>query len=128
MKDLLAHLIALESELHHNGILCSAERLQVLLHPRFHEIGRSGNPYTRETVINYLTSCTEASPTHSFYHRIHSLGPQQALLTYLSVSTDSQNTRFYTWRSSIWILDNKQWQLFYHQGTPASTESMNTGA
>lgn len=124
LQDLLAHLTALESELHHNGILCAAERLQTLLHPQFHEVGRSGMPYTRDTVIRYLTNCTEAPQTRSFHHRLQSLGPQQALLTYLSVSTDS-HTPLYTWRSSVWILEGGQWQLLYHQGTPASSESIH---
>ncbi|MDO4641660.1 MAG: DUF4440 domain-containing protein [Neisseria sp.] len=126
MQHLLAQLVELETELHHHSILCPVERLHALLHPQFHEIGQSGNPYSRETVINYLSGCTEAPPTRSFHHALQPLGPRQALLTYLSALTDATGQTAYTWRSSIWINDNENWQLLYHQGTPASVASIET--
>ena len=124
-KDLLSHLIALEAELHHHSILCSPARLEVLLHPQFHEVGQSGSPYSRETVIRYLASCHEAPPTRSANHALQMIGTQQALLTYVSALPHPSGDTAYTWRSSIWVNENDGWQLIYHQGTPASAVSVN---
>lgn len=124
MNPLFQHLVSLESELHHNGILCTPERLQTLLHPKFHEVGQSGNPYSRDTVIRYLTSCTEALPVRASDHTLQALGTQQMLLTYLSALTLSPDETAYTWRASVWVQTDGNWQLLYHQGTPASAESV----
>lgn len=126
MDNLLSHLTQLEAELHHHGILCSPERLSELLHPQFHEVGQSGSPYTRDTVINYLSGCSEAPPTLSSNHKLNILGPEQALLTYLSALPSASGETSYTWRSSVWLCENGQWQLFYHQGTPASAASIES--
>ena len=49
MNKLQRDLQALEAELHHPGVRCSRERLEQSLHPDFHEVGRSGRQYSRET-------------------------------------------------------------------------------
>ena len=46
MDDLLTHLQTLEVELHHPGVRTSRARLEALLHPDFHEVGRSGRQGT----------------------------------------------------------------------------------
>jgi hypothetical protein len=43
-------------ELHHPGVRCSRDQLAQLLHRDFHEVGRSGRAYNRETVINFLAA------------------------------------------------------------------------
>ncbi|MDO4249118.1 MAG: DUF4440 domain-containing protein [Neisseria sp.] len=125
MNDLLNHLILLEAELHHHGILCSPDRLPELLHPHFHEVGQSGSPYARETVAAYLAGCSEAPPARGILHTMHTIGPDQALLTYLSALASPSGETAYTWRSSLWLREKGQWQLFYHQGTPASAASID---
>jgi hypothetical protein len=60
VTSLLDELQALEVELHHPGVHCSRERLEQLLHPQFHEVGRSGRIYDRETIVSYLAA--QASP------------------------------------------------------------------
>lgn len=59
MQDLLLLLQGLEVELHHPGTRCSPSRLDALLHPQFHEIGRSGRAYDRETVLGFLATLSE---------------------------------------------------------------------
>ena len=56
MSHLLQEIQALEVELHHPGVRCSRQRLEELLHPDFHEVGRSGRSYNRETIINFLAA------------------------------------------------------------------------
>jgi hypothetical protein len=121
LTSLLSELQALEVELHHPGVRCSRSRLEQLLHPDFHEVGRSGRPYDRETVIEYLAS-VEAHPlVASDAFALVELGPEVALLTYRSAHVEQGNTLGnHTFRSSVWLRSSAGWQLRYHQGTPAA--------
>lgn len=115
---LLPLLSALEAELHHPGVRCSPERLAELLHPDFHEVGRSGRRYDRDTVIRVLTTATPPDVVPSD-HAVHHLAPDCALLTYRSVARgDGSRPDLHSLRSSIWRRNGDRWQLFYHQGTP----------
>lgn len=121
MTTLLHTLQTLETALHHPGVRCSRERLEQLLHPDFHEVGRSGAAYSRETVIRYLSG-VEAPPTvQSDAFAVAELGPATALLTYRSAAADpGTGAVLCTWRSSVWLHTPAGWQLRYHQGTPAA--------
>lgn len=121
LRELLARL---EAELHHPGVPCTRERLETLLHPDFHEVGRSGNRYDRATVVEVLLRTTEPPAVRADQHRVQRLGPGWALLTYhaATVQPDGRTTR-HTWRSSLWQETARGWQLVYHQGTPAPDEA-----
>lgn len=119
--ELLQQLAALEAELHHPGVRCSRERLLQLLHPGFHEVGRSGLAYDLPTVVAFLLKESAASGVvEAWDYRVFELGPDAALLTYQSrhVAGDGAITHAAR-RSSVWRHTALGWQLFYHQGTPA---------
>ncbi len=119
--SLLKHLQSLEVELHHPGVLCSRERLEQLLHPDFHEVGRSGRPYTRETIVNYLSTLESLPAVVSETFNLAELAPDSALLTFRSAQVDQDKTLFnHTLRSSLWLKTKVGWQLRYHQGTAAA--------
>ncbi|MES2952316.1 MAG: DUF4440 domain-containing protein [Pseudomonadota bacterium] len=121
MKPLLQELQTLEVELHHPGVRCSRERLNQLLHPQFHEVGRSGRSYTRETIVNFLVTQETQPVVVSDAFSVAELGPGVALLTYRSAHLDHGNILVnHTLRSSIWVKTNAAWQLRYHQGTAAA--------
>jgi hypothetical protein len=119
----LAQMIqALEVELHHPGVRCSRARLEQLLHPQFHEVGRSGRTYSRETVIEFLLSQGSPPTVRSEHFVCAELAPGVELLTYRSahLQADGQLVN-HTLRSSVWIASRQEaWQLRYHQGTPAA--------
>jgi len=119
MDSLLDELKRLEVELHHPGVRCSRERLQQLLHQEFHEVGRSGKRYDRETVITYLVSQNLRSTVLSTDFQVFRLGETCALLTYRSATAESDE-RFVqnALRSSVWLRTLTGWQMYYHQGTP----------
>ena len=119
-SSLLAELTALEQELHHPGKTCSLARLNQLLHPEFHEIGRSGRAYDRVTVIKFLHHQMKSPSVVSDRFAVQRLAPQVVLLTFRSVNALTSGQREFAYRSSIWIKSNEQWQFFYHQGTPAA--------
>lgn len=114
-------LQSLEVELHHPGVACTRERLERLLHPGFHEVGRSGHRYDRATVIGFLATHPALPDAVSADFRVESLTPGLALLTYRSWQRDADGARgAATHRMSLWSHGAEGWQLRYHQGTPAS--------
>lgn len=122
MPDLLQEITALEVELHHPGTRLSAGRLQQLLHPDFHEVGRSGTRYDRDTVIAFLANQDELPDVVSDAFALTALSPDVVLLTYRSArSKASAPSSHHTLRSSVWCRVNTGWQLRYHQGTPAAS-------
>ncbi len=121
MHSLLNQLQALEVELHHPGVRCSRSRLEQLLHPDFHEVGRSGRAYDRETVVAYLASLAAHPVVASDGFALVELGPQVVLLTYRSANVGpGQALANHTLRSSVWVQSSAGWQPRYHQGTPAA--------
>lgn len=121
MTNLLKELQTLEVELHHPGVRCSRERLNQLLHPEFHEVGRSGRCYTRETIVNFLVTQESQPSVVPDAFSVAELGPGLALLTYRSAHLEHGDTLVHhTLRSSIWVKTDAGWQLRYHQGTPAA--------
>ena len=121
MLPLLSELQSLEVELHHPGVRCSRERLEQLLHPEFHEVGRSGRAYDRETIANYLAAQQAHPVVASETFAVTELSPGVALLTYRSAHVDPDMKLVnHTLRSSVWLRTAAGWQLRYHQGTPAA--------
>lgn len=121
MNKLLDVIRALEVELHHPGVRCSATRLQQLLHKDFHEIGRSGRAYDQETVVRFLREQKVPPSVVSDEFSLAQLASDIALLTYRSAHRKPDGTlENHTLRSSVWVLIGESWQLRYHQGTPAA--------
>jgi hypothetical protein len=92
-----------------------------LLHPEFHEVGRSGRDYDRDTVVTFLASLESQPVVVSQDFGLSVLSPDVALLTYRSAhQEESQRLVNHTLRSSLWLREGAAWQLRYHQGTPAA--------
>lgn len=120
MDALLSELTALETELHHPGTTCTRERLERLLHPDFHEVGRSGTRYTRQTVIDFLADRVSPPQVVACDHRLEPLSDDVALLHFASHDVGDDGVPFNpALRVSVWRLTRVGWQLSYHQGTPA---------
>lgn len=121
MQSLISELQALEVELHHPGVRCDHARLQQLLHPEFHEVGRSGRAYDLATVVKFLSGQKSPPPVVSDDFSVCQLAGDVALLTYRSAHRQADGSLAdHTFRSSLWVRVGVQWQLRYHQGTPAA--------
>lgn len=120
MSDLLAELTSLERELHHAGLICTEQRLQQLLHADFYEVGRSGRIYTREIVLRFLATQTEPLAASSDAFALKQLSSNSILLTYRSMHPSRDGKSEYAYRCSVWMRAQVDWQLIYHQGTPAA--------
>lgn len=108
-----------EAELHHPGLPCTRGRLELLLHVDFHEVGRSGRPYSREFVIEHLLTRKSPPKVQAEGYKVFELAADCALLTYRSAYVSAIGALVDpALRSSIWRRTEGVWQLFYHQGTP----------
>jgi hypothetical protein len=124
MSTLLSKIKALEVELHHPGVRSTATRLEQLLHKDFHEVGRSGRAYDRETIVRFLAEQKAPPSVVSDDFSISELASNVMLLTYRSAHQRPDGTlENHTLRSSVWVLVGESWQLRYHQGTPAASPS-----
>src|SRR5262245_4266100 len=104
MTELLRELQALEAELHHPGVRCTRERLERLLHPDFHEVGRSGRRYTRKSVIEHLESQVQPPEVVAAEYGVRELGDGCALLTYSSAHREKDGSlSLPALRCSIWL-------------------------
>lgn len=107
------HLIALEGELLTATARSDRERLAVLLHDDFFEIGRSGRQWTRADVVANLPA--ERLRTITMREaRVERITQNVAQVLY--VSHDAATDRL-TRRSSVWVLQGGAWKMRFHQGT-----------
>lgn len=120
---LLDRLSALEVELHGPLTEATLARWQLLLHPSFHEFGRSGGTITRADVLEGFLGKSQDYRVAARDFAVALLAPEVALLTYRSchVDVDGAATR-HTNRASIWQRDADvgAWRLRFHQGTPTA--------
>jgi hypothetical protein len=120
-EQLLEEIRALEVELHHPGVRCDLSRLESLLHPDFQEFGRSGTSYDRPTVLRFLLAQLAPPSVLSDHFAVSRLADDIVLLTYRSAHRRPDDTlEHHTLRSSVWVQKGPNWQLRWHQGTPAA--------
>lgn len=122
LGKLLEHLRALEVELHGPLTQQTLPRWQHLLHPSFHEFGRSGGMIARADVFDGFLGTVQDYRVEAHDFAAALLAPDVALLTYRSchVGADGNATR-HTNRASIWQREaDAGWRLRFHQGTPTA--------
>ena len=113
-EDLLHTLQQLETELLSPNSRKS-ERVAQLLADGFTEIGSSGRVYTKADIISALRAEQPSSITASDFS-VQLIAPATALLCYSACRQSASEV--YSRRSSIWQLQNGQWRMLFHQGTP----------
>jgi hypothetical protein len=109
----------LEEELHRPETRRDANRMRMLLHPEFEEIGRSGRRYTREDILGECAGSNEHAVIRAHSFALFPLAADVALLTYSSAHIEASGVESrFTLRSSLWIQTPAGWQMRFHQGTP----------
>ena len=94
-----------------------SERVAQLLAEDFVEFGSSGRIFTKQKIIASLRAEPPASVTATEF-RVVLLAPGTALVTYRAHRHTAPPV--YTLRSSLWQLQQGQWQMVFHQGTISS--------
>ncbi len=117
--DLHAHLLGLEQALQQSTTRSDATRLAQLLAEDFVEYGASGNVWgSRAQVIDGLQDEVFAARRITEFAVKKLLSKGVALVTYRG-HRGGVGTSL---RSSIWREEKGQWQMVFHQGTPAAPE------
>ncbi|MBV8362412.1 MAG: DUF4440 domain-containing protein [Deltaproteobacteria bacterium] len=116
-------LRSLEEQLLQSDIRRSAAKVGDLLADDFVEFGSSGRVFSKSELTEPLRQEREV---HSVQWSIIDfavrwLAPNIVLATYrLMVRHGSAEWERHTLRSSIWKLRDSNWQMIFHQGTPAT--------
>lgn len=105
-------LHALEMELLDPDVRGDRDRLKELLHDDFVEFGSSGHVYGKQDLIDMITGESHA-PVMIRDFDARQLAEDAALVTYRSVGQSGQEAR----RSSVWVRDEGEWKMTFHQGT-----------
>jgi hypothetical protein len=115
-------LLRLELELMHPATRNDRSRTAALIAEEFIEFGASGKVWNYATILDLLvTELGYSAPVvEDFITRW--IAPATALVTYRTLRTDS-NLVTQTLRSSIWIRNDKGWQIIFHQGTTVPSAS-----
>lgn len=117
MNELRDTLYKLELSLVSQDNRSSAEKLNELLADDFIEYGSSGSIYNKEITIKSLTGAP--SPTYEVSDfEVVSLSEIFAQTRFKTIRTNLDGTKLTSLRSSIWKKTGKNWQMYFHQGTP----------
>ncbi|MGG4219890.1 DUF4440 domain-containing protein [Paenibacillus jamilae] len=112
-KDLEDIILNLEKQLMHGR----KEDFGRLLADDYFEYGSSGKKYEKSMQISFLDGKSSLSniPYMITDFNIRLLSSDLVHATYCTKSIDTGNKSL---RSSIWKLNEEQWQMIFHQGTP----------
>ncbi len=120
-NQLLVHeqLRELEEKLLQTEVRKSVKDLAILIADDFMEYGSSGNTYNKKQLIDRLSTAPIDQMTLLNF-QVKLLSSSVALATYGAVQygerlEETKNSL----RSSIWRLKEGEWQIVFHQGTPA---------
>ena len=113
LMNLFDHLETLELQLLDPDVRGDREALGMLLAEGFCEFGSSGRTFSREAIVELLTSETDATVPKVVGLRVEQIAPDVALVRYTSIS----ETGGAALRASLWILRDGRWQIRFHQGT-----------
>jgi len=119
----MQQLIGYETALHYAEVRRNQVAVKKLISPDFREIGISGRSFDFNMIIALMQSEeNNEQQIHSQDYQCTALSESVRLLLYRTAHCDRQgNYSDFCKRVSIWVLNNEQWQMKYHQGTPCET-------
>lgn len=90
-------------------------RVSDLLHDDFIEFGSTGRVYNKRILLDMLRSESPSTVVVRDF-TVRPLSSDTALVTYRSVGQWGQEAR----RSSVWVRQDGEWKMAFHQGTRIS--------
>jgi hypothetical protein len=110
----LREVIRREVMLHRPDVRADGELVLSLLHRDFREFGSSGRMWDAAAEAEALAANPWIANIEVCDLNAVRLGPDAVLLTYMARTERS------SLRSSVWVRDQEEWRLFFHQGTTKS--------
>jgi hypothetical protein len=117
MEDPLVLLPELERRLLDGSVRADPAEACKLLADDFREFGSSGRVWARSEILEALVAETPVRLEASDFE-VQMLSTELALLTWRSTKFVDGERRRDALRSSLWRLEQEQWRMFFHQGTP----------
>lgn len=114
VAQLQDHLFSLEERLFHPDRETDRSVLFPLLSPDYREFCTSGRIMNRQQVIDVMVTAPARDAKINHYYVVQ-LSETSALATYRATTPSGSSHR-----SSLWVLRDGNWQLVFHQGTPAN--------
>ena len=103
----------LELELSNPSVRKDKARLNYLIADEFEEIGKSGSRFSKTEIIQHLNE--EENVSFDAYDFNFMLLAENCVLVKYTTTLNGQSAH----RCSIWKKQQQDWQIHYHQGTPA---------
>ena len=112
---MIQFILKLEKSLWVEETRYNKEYLDKILHKEFMEFGKSGKVFSKQDILNDTEGEINAVfPFENF--QVKTLDSNTFLVTY-QVKTKQNDIVVYTNRSSIWVGENRNIQMIFHQGT-----------
>lgn len=105
-------LLEYENLLFKKSFCSKKENLEKIFHKDFSEFGKSGRIFNREGTINYLLN-SEDRNIQILDFAVNQIDEKTFIVHYKSKHDGKQMVL----RTSIWIYENKEFKLYFHQGT-----------
>ncbi|MBB5343993.1 nuclear transport factor 2 family protein [Tunturibacter empetritectus] len=113
------HLKSLEEQLLNPTIRRDSKAVAAHLTDDFLEFGGSGRAFDKAAILEALQAEPPRPPSLLTDFKTRELAPNVILATYKATRRNSAGEPIgQSWRSSIWMHVNGQWQITFHQGTP----------
>lgn len=112
--DIYQFLEKRERELLDSNVRNDPARVTTYLAEDFQEVGRSGKTYSKADILETLKD----EPPLRVSAEDFSFVPlaEQCILVRYTTHSDGQVTK----RCSVWLLQEHDWRMVYHQGTPVT--------
>ena len=108
----------LETALHKKEVRNSRDKVSALIADDFLEFGKSGGSFNKKDILDGLEQEAVDLEIKVTDFNVKELAENIVLVTYTASMLDADNeTTVLTNRSSIWISQNEDWQMVFHQGT-----------
>ncbi len=117
-KTITRKLKELEETLFRNEIRKSPAELTKLLSDDFLEIGSSGDVYNKKQIIEELQIENNIKISLTNFEA-RKLSDNIIMVNYKSEKIENGN-KYFAMRTSIWKLNENEWQMIFHQGTPVT--------
>ncbi|MEU6646416.1 nuclear transport factor 2 family protein [Saccharomonospora sp. NPDC046836] len=100
-------------------VRCSAEQVDLLLHPDFFEFGASGRRWERSAMITAMAAePADDEPLVVSEMEGAQVADDVVLVTYVTEEPGRRARRSSLWRKA----DDGTWRLYFHQGTPVPVQ------
>lgn len=117
MNNLYDTIYELETSLLKPEVRSSVEQLDNLLADDFKEFGSSGRIYTKENILERLPSNTDDVIYRVSDFDMKVLSDSLVMTNFKTDKVINGTERVSSLRTSLWVRENDEWKIFFHQGT-----------